>query len=342
MISKESVSLINRFPRSMGHPRQDSIVYNKEEMWEYVKRYFKSSDIYLSVYSFTHIENGEIDEYSAVLDKVFFDFDGDKWLDDILKVHDWLEERNILHRVNCSGRGGHLFVFCKPQVQFKSGAIFNFVTHIEEELSVTVDSKIKGDLRRIFRFPNTFNFKGMRFCVPLTDKVLHTNVETIYSYAKEIRSEFDWFGKELVDLHKWDKERTYCVTDIESFKLSKLEDVNDAELNSVIKRIYDGSPTCIKRLMTKKDLDNVERYYLLIYLKEQAVVPKRLSEKVILKIMQSILSTKKFYHMSVEEGLRPFNSVMRKDYYIANCDEWKMNGMCPDKSCTKKNPRYIM
>lgn len=323
----------------MGHPQQDFIAYDKKDLKSYLEKYLHSSDIYISVYKFMHIEKGVIDEYSAYIDKVFFDLDSEEWVEDMIKLHKWCEERNLIHRFNCSGRGGHFFVFTKPQVQYKSNAIFNFVTDMEEKLSIEVDPKIKGDLRRIFRLPNTYNFKGMRFCVPINEELLYKGKKEIYKFAKKPKSKIEWYGKRLMDLAKWDKKRTYGNVDVD-VEIEALTDVSDNELTELVEKIYDRSPSCIKYLMGKRDCNYKERYHLILYLKEQKVIPKKLSKFVILKILKEVLSKKKYYHMSVEEGLRPFNLIMRKDYYLPNCDEWKKEGLCPDDECDRYNPRY--
>ena len=70
-----NVSLISRFPRTMGHPQQDIVVYNIEQRDNYFKRYYGNCNIYMSVYPFAFVEmDGTVDSGSAIIDKVFFGF----------------------------------------------------------------------------------------------------------------------------------------------------------------------------------------------------------------------------------------------------------------------------
>jgi hypothetical protein len=282
------VTLLDDFPRSMGHPRQDIFVYDKGERDAYVRKYIRMCDLYVSVYVFKHIEaNGYPDRSSAVIDKIFFDFDGDNWLDDAKKVHKWCVEKDVLHRVHFSGRGGQAFVFVDPEIENKKESVGNFQRYLTSTLGLDVDRKVIGDTSRIFRYPNTYNFNARRYCIAFPPSWLDNGVTIDFLRKKATRQQFldPWQGGELFDLSEFDvPELLYCEEEA---------DVNfdPDSISESVKTDYPQFPPCVQSWLSTPVIDDETKFLLAVYLKDQTAVPDAFRPQEIASMLKGSLSS---------------------------------------------------
>jgi hypothetical protein len=350
------MSLVNRFPRFLGRPIQDEIALNYNDLEEYINKYANYCDLYMSVYSFP----SPIDKNSAIIDKVFFDFDDNtiiefreknipKCLRDVLVLHEDLEKDNIKHIINISGRGFHVFLFTEEcDLSSKSDTIFNIQDYYQNKLDLNLDEKIKGDIRRIFRMPNTFNFKAFRMCVSLNKDVLCSDIDAIYEYAKTPRPLY-YFCDNLLDIKRFDKKREYSNNF--NCKLVNVNERNFENTSELLKEIYSNAPDCIKYLIDLKNINYNQRYFLMLYLKETKINNLFLGLQDIMALMQEILTEEKWLHFSsnnkdsrgVEgEGFRPLYTIMQKNYYMPDCNKVKneIKACFSETTCKRKHPKY--
>jgi len=103
-----------------------------------------------------------------------------------------------------SGKGFHSFAFTIP---YDIGDIAHRKAKIKAAQTMycgdlpTRDKKIvSGDVRRMFRIPNTYNTSAKRFCIPITEDVLSWDIDKIFEYAKKQRYKFVCYGKNLLNL----------------------------------------------------------------------------------------------------------------------------------------------
>jgi hypothetical protein len=336
-------TLLNEFPRSMGCPNQNFIAFDSEQRNDYVKRHIKKSDIYTSVYAFNQLDSKhELDRDSAIIDKVFFDFDSTNWFTDMMKLHKWCQGYNLLHRCHFSGNGAHVFIYVNKDIQHKKEAIGNFQRWIQNQLDLCIDTKIIGDTSRIFRYPNTWNFKGRRFCIPIPESVLNSNLteEWLWKHSTKQLHENAWCGKKLLNLKRWDTESFMYME-------SEVEAVNLKDINPNISITYPQFPPCIQQWLSTPDLRDDQKFHLIIYLKDQLVTPAPFDNAEIVSILRKSLSDDEFKHFFGTKALRrhqghngiKFRSIMKKDYYMLGCEELQAKGLCK-KDCGRRNPIY--
>lgn len=161
-------------------------------------------DCFISIYKFTMRHGvklfGDAVEESAIVDKIFFDFDVE-WGHELMQsLHDFFQKNNILHRVNFSGKhedekamGFHVYCFVKGGIRYPKQAVSGFQRKIDKWLVKTIvekhgkaakekmmreyrtgvphviDPTIIGDLVRIARVPNTWN-PTQKYPVEIKDK----------------------------------------------------------------------------------------------------------------------------------------------------------------------------
>lgn len=348
----DNITLLFDFPRVMGNPVQNFVALNTVDFESYLRTYIQYNDIYITVYTFKNILVKE----TAKIDKVFFDFDGhDKYnlvdaLNDVIKLHEKLLSDNILHTINFSGGGFHLFIFCNviPLLN-PSNTIYNVFEYYKNSLNLkTLDIKIRGDLRRIFRVPNTYNFGRKKLCVNINDDIiLYNGIESIYKYAEKPKP-IRYFGEKLLNIKTWDKERDYNNEFI-TYNIDYSYSNNYDNYSDILKEILESSPECFKYLVNKKHLNYNERYFVMLYLKETYINNKRLSYLDIVYLMKEILDEDRFLHFSQTtyngkngEGLRPLNMIMNKDYYIPDCKKIKfeLKACNVEYNCGRIHPKY--
>lgn len=346
MLEKENASMYGLFPRSMGNPHQNFIARDSNERNEYIRRYIKLTDVYISVYAFTQMdENNEPIRDSAIIDKVFFDFDSDQWLQDLWKIHDWCKKYNILHRCHYSGNGGHAYIFVRRDVVNKKEAIGNFQRWIIKQLGVNPDPKIIGDIARITRYVNTYNFKGKRFCIPIPEEALDRRypIEWYYKHATTQQLNFNaWSGSNLLSLKRWDSDELLYV------EYMPIE-INLSEIDPNIATDYKEFPPCVQQWLSTPDISDEGKFLIVLFLKDQTAVPPFDSTEII-SILKKCLSKGEFEHYfgnskgnlkrrhAGHRGVK-FKVAMIKDYYMPDCYELQQKGYCP-ANCGRRHPIY--
>lgn len=353
-MSVEQITLLNDFPRSMGCPRQDYIAYNKNDMKQYISERIKNTDLYTSVYKFStlHFENNEhnipqLKHGVPYLDKVFFDFDGNEyskfWLSSLKKLHDWCLKFNILHRAHFSGNGGHFFIYIKPNITYKKEALGNFQRYISKKLKLSLDKKIIGDTSRIFRIPNTYNFKGRRWCVPIPYETLDNsmiNENWFLKFSTKKRYINPWCGSNLLNIDIFDvNEILYTEHNIE---------YTIKDIDKDIKIDYPNFPPCVQSWLSTPNLNSKGKFYLIIYLKDQVVSNYAFDSQDIVSILKKTLHPNEFDHYFGTKILRghvghkgkKFKSIMlNSSYKMPSCKTLQKYNLCPF-NCGRFNPIY--
>ena len=67
--------VFSTFPREIRIPRR-KVVNNQEELIKFVNENYKTSNLYISVYSFKKWDGKKPIKESVIIDKLFLDFDG--------------------------------------------------------------------------------------------------------------------------------------------------------------------------------------------------------------------------------------------------------------------------
>jgi hypothetical protein len=342
------VSLLDDFPRWLGHPIQDFVAYDCEQRDAYIRKWLRRSDIYISVYKFLYVdsETGLPDRKSAWVDKVFFDFDSEQWLDDLIRVHKWCVERDIIHRCHCSGRGGHAFIFTNPIIQNRKQAVRNFQNYICENLGVDLDPKIKGDLSRIFRYPNTYNFKGQRFCIPVPPHMLDNpsiTREQVFKLAERQQFGNPWSGSRLLSLARFDIETLMYEEEID-YEAAIESSTHAVDVD------YPNFPPCVRSWLSTPNLRDYGKFLIVLYLRDQVAIDNAFGTSDIIAILRNSLSRGEFEHyFGGSRGELPrdhyghygrkFRCTMNSNYSMPSCDTLKRLGYCPE-DCGRRHPIF--
>jgi hypothetical protein len=266
---------------------------------------------------------------TAIVSKLFFDFDVDKknpddeeYLIQARKLHEYLKERNIKHFVYFSGRGFHIFVLVKPKLARMMNNADEAVRiarlRIINKLNLMSDPSTK-DLMRFARMPNTINIKTNKFCIPLKPEELYLSREEIEKLAETQRFGIDpSCGEELIDITKYDTEKVAY----EPKEVSKsLHPVDEKFLQKKL-------PKCILASLSEGSCGYYERYAIITALRDACCYSRSDTKKVLKKY----LTEEKYYHCVRDEGQVDY-LYDRQKLLFPNCTTLKEQGICV-KGCS--------
>lgn len=272
------------------------MVYNIEQFNECINKLNGKKNLYTSVYAFSRLKQNEYQQMcpdygSAIIDKLFFDFDSEKALDNVKKLHIYCLSKNIMHTIIFSGGGFHLYIFCEESpLMFPYDTVDNGQRHFAKEVSLTIgepqthdlDEAIVGDLARITRVPFTYNLKRKRWCLPVTHNDL---IEKTYDDFKKIAEDDKnttltspkTYGKIKVNLKAFDYQSPKRLEVLEDDipLLGNITHINDEKFwpcveNMIVKRSgcfpwYWGTIWLKEKGYTKQEADDVMKKYLSKY-----------------------------------------------------------------------------
>lgn len=103
----KEISLYNDFPRDVGKFRK--VIETAQELSDYINNNNGIKDCYISVYKFTKKIDGRADYESAVIDKIFLDFDNKHGYECFCIMRDFLLPKGYIFRVHLSARDSRYF-----------------------------------------------------------------------------------------------------------------------------------------------------------------------------------------------------------------------------------------
>lgn len=300
-------------------PKKRIPVKTHEEAEEYRILYSGKKNIYQSVYEY----NNEINPRNAIVDKIFLDFDYDDdlvFFDNVRKVAKYLADSEYTFSIRFSGRGFHIFIYLDPNIKLKNPkrAIRNWVKDMHTKTNTQSDSSVVGDLRRVSRMLNSMNLKTHLYCIAIQyNELMNFTYESICEIAKDINDKSTdkyYLGKKYLDLSDFD------VADEPkslNYKINK---------NNI--QVQNGFPPCILEMLKNPELGYYERGQLILYLRDDGY-----SFYEILTILKNVLSEKKYYHCTQEEGQVEYLYFVRENMLFSSCQTLKSNGLCPSDIC---------
>ncbi len=217
-----------------------------EELLNLVNLYNGRTNVYMSLYWYS-VES--TDEYNneirqAHIDKIFFDIDGD--LESARKLAKYLLEKDFKFRMFHSGNGYHFYVFSTGEGNASNLRIAQLA--ILQEAGASADMHVIGDVQRVSRVPNTYNFKSQSFCVPLSIEDLGTERERGVTQ----RFEKIAYGTKLLDLLSYTEEH---------YNYLKPEIVPNLHISGDILLI-----PCMKNIISTLNPRHDQRFLLAVYL----------------------------------------------------------------------------
>lgn len=311
--------LFGKFPRGMGFERKT--MNSLSEMLQYINLNNGTKNVYTTVYHFTNINpvTKKLDFSTAQIDKIFIDLDSDNCYDDMLLFHKFCSKEDLLHCIFFSGRGFHVYIFAEGNISNKKSSLINatnwLIENASDERKIVVDNHVVGDLARVTRVPNTYNIKRKRFCIPLAKQQLGLSFESIKKLAATQQVQANIImGTKKLNLQQFDKE--IQITNVEFGDAEGSADLSDFKK-------FNFKP-CIYKMMKVHEMKHEIRYELIVYLRDYGF-----SQTDVLKLMQKVLSPKKFYHMTVQERNQTVKQVFQSvERYQFSCKKVKRMGFC--------------
>ncbi len=297
---------------------------NKKSAMKLINDNNVRKDLYRTIYNY----EGNVEGNQAIIDKVFLDFDPEeseeKLLEDVRKVSNLLNNKNIKHSLFFSGRGFHIFVYtniikAKDLINPRT-AIRNFVNDIIEITKASVDYQVVGDLMRVARIPNTMNMKTRLYCIPLDQKELEYSIE----YIKDLATSQRFFKKDSegkpLDLKVYDTGTKTQLSDLE-VTLESDEDLDIGELGKL------DLPSCVLHSLKKGRPNFQERFMIITCLRDLAF-----SKSEVSKILMKFLTEDRYTHCIEEERQLDY-LFNRQDLLFPSCSRIKEMGFHV-KGCT--------
>lgn len=310
------------FPLYVGTPERRP-VNSLKELIKLIDKYNGIKPIYNCIYG---INNR--------LTKVFFDFDGEQALQDVIKLDAWCEKHNLKRMIAFSGmKGFHFYIFTKnyDNVKLIKDALFNAHKHICKQLGngFNPDPQIIGNITQSGRIPNTFHLMGKRYCIAVTRRDLEKGIGHIKELAQKQRFGNFIVGEELLDISEFDKKsirRRASSGEMKTFDY-KLE-VND--------RMLKHFPPCIQQwlLQPKEYCKNRTRYFFALACKGLAL-PAETCKSLAFKYWSGVRESggmRSKYQEFINE--KQIDYAYRSDNCVPNCSVMFELGYCSGK-CNK-------
>ena len=129
--------LYDQFPRQVAIPYRINC-NNESEFIEEINKYNGHKRVFTSVYNFNTTE----EDTEIILDKVFFDFDGENAYNSIVSAYEYLKEHNLKFTMFFSGGGFHLYIFLKnyEHLNNKKATLINIQYHFKNIITYQVDN----------------------------------------------------------------------------------------------------------------------------------------------------------------------------------------------------------
>lgn len=346
--------MYSKFPKEMAYPERKGkyrIVKSKEEFIRAVNLYNKKASVYTTIYSFVTTKFNkymqQIPDYDTmIIDKVYFDLDSDKSLENAIILHKYFLKNDWQHYIIFSGNGFHLFVLTEEimdeKIEVKKELLEKFTVQIAEFLGLSIgdssysdiDEKIVGDTSRVSRVLYTKNIKQHvnRWCIPISSEVLcNSSLDEIKIRASgDIlkREPLIIYGKQKIDLYKWDdyeipkkyRKEKIAMTD----EVADIEDFGTENMWS-----------CIRKMLIERSGCKAW-YWSIVWLKE-----KGYSYSEIDAILKKYLSQYKrtdgtyndYWHcINSDKHLEMVFSKGKKKHWFPCCETIRDAGFC-EKKC---------
>ena len=293
-------------------------IFDQEDVDYYIDIYNGKKDLYQTVYEYENT----IDTSTAIVDKIFLDFDYDSKMDflyNVRTVAQYLYDNDYMFYIRFSGNGFHLFIMLDDStLSSPKNAIKNYVNYLHKKTKTDSDPAVIGDLRRVVRVPNSLNIKhdDHYYCISLSyDELINKTYEEIRLLAKNSRYCNDFInGHRQLDITEWDNDDI-----IEEKNRNVQKFIIDSEIN-------DDIPPCVQYLMKDPMLGNTGRIQVILFFRDLGYTKEEVEE-----VLYNFLSEEKFNHCVYEEHLIDY--LFEKDYTFSDCNIQKENGFCVSDTC---------
>jgi len=321
-----------RFPREIGTPKR-RMCKTKEEYLDYIRHAIRLTNLYTTVYNFSELIRfpfyQKIDYDSAIVDRLYFDCDFKVKGEEVdgyismLKLHEWCEENgNIKHQCYFTGSAySVILAVTHDGLENKRGAVYNAQQALLDKLDIVTDPQVMGDLARITRIPNTFNFKktARRYAIPLKEEQIYLGDKVIREIAKKQQFGVKPMGTGTFNITDFDCAPVRkAPVDVSTFSF---DDVSD-DAKEILGK-FENAPPCVKRMLADEDLGYNARRILIVWLRDQGLL---LDETM--AVLKETLSDRKYKHSVFEERQPQYLYRRMLDMYFPKCRSIADRGYC--------------
>lgn len=331
--------LFKYFPKQIAFPIRVETFSFDEFMYLFNQYNMRKEKLYYSLY------NCDVQgHFSDVkIDKIAFDFDSDKCVENILKLHKELQKRDLKHLMIFSTGGFWLYIFtknynniinkkdCLANIQEAIAKKMNFKIALGEKGDIC--SSLIGDIARIARLPLSYDKGRGLYAIPVTEEDLKKGYDYIKEKAKSRVYDFVYYGENLLDISKydWTREKSY----VSNVKFEEIE--YDVEEDELIKDF----PQCIKNILMGKDLCSWEnRYFFALFCREFGL-SKALCDKIAKKYFSRVTNhgtlDGKGTNYDVWCKFRTLEYAYSRDAFFPSYKTMMQKGLCDGVNCKCKN-----
>ncbi len=358
-------NLLNIFPRSMGTPANRMIVYNSKERDEYIREWGQTHPIYISVYAFKKVIEGDLykTHQHAKVSHIVGDFDEGNTYEEMMRMHKWLMERDYIHRIHLSGRGFHIYLWIKENLKHPKIAISNFFDFLHGDRNgkysnpfnkhkkytcpkFTLDPATRGDLGRIIRYPNSYHYKVRCFCIVVDKHLMETlhSVKEFQDYAQrpyKPKSSI-YFGTKKLDIKEFDcTDLQYKDLGSANLKLSYIA-FGDMKINDDVDVDLEDLPYCIKYMIEKEEMHFPQRNEIIKFFfnRVDTLIPYDCADVmgILFKIAKKNAWIRWFFRHHREDILyRNVRVVNDNIEVLSGCRKIQKMGYCDRISCQWKS-----
>lgn len=292
-------------------PTRIKRISSDEELLELINKYNGLVNVYSSLYWYD-IES--IDEFSneirkPYIDKVFFDIDGD--LESTKKLVNFLIKEDLQFWINFSGRGHHIYINTTGGGNATNLRIAQL--SILHDSGANADLHIIGDVQRVSRIPNTWNFSASKYCIPIQIEELGKEDGSKQRFEKFI------YGTRLLNLSSFGESQ---------FEYLKPEIVPNLHINGDILLI-----PCMKNIISTINPRHDQRFLLAVYLSFAIRNGKDLyyfdSKDIIRKIIEFMnMNCAHWLDFDERKTLYYLKNIIPKFNPVVNCKFIKSKGCC--------------
>jgi hypothetical protein len=314
--------LYKSFPRQIAYPYRKTV--EEEEFYSFIDRLNGKVRIFSSVYNFT--ANSVFDKFNLDLDKIFFDFDGEKAIENAKLFAKCLIEQNLKHLILFSGGGFHIYLFTigYSELKNKKACLTNAHKYLIDKYKIDVDKAIIGDIARVATVPNTWNTKRKRYCIPVTIEDLNKGYEHISELAKEQNFDFTLYGTKLFDISSFDGSEDYGYAEMEVSEEIRKQ-INEDELLS-------SMPECLSAMLANANSGNRVgwrgRFLILVYLRDRGILYGNACDIITAYLKHSKSGIVESHHC-IREEQQARRVYGRDETMFPSCEQLKREGICP-------------
>ena len=345
-------TLFNKFPREVGFPKR-RFINSESELYKLINRHNAKVGCFVSLYNLP--QDMEYDGYriwrktgklwylDCDLDKIWFDFDGKNAVEDTKRLHKFLLKNNIKHLLIFSGRKGfHIYVLTKNYEKLRNpkGTLKLIHEHFESLVNIELDEKVRGEVARLARVPNTKHISGNRYCIPINTNMLNKGWDYLKERAKEQNFEFKFYGEDYFDVTEFDCD----PVNYNNGELVELEEikVNLEKLN--MDKVLNKFPDCVREWLQKPyKAKLIHRHWYAIYcsiIQLPVSIADYMAKVSWGNVPDSSGLKTKYKEFVAEKQLKCAYTQIGK-YYFPNCSTLKRLGFCKNsEKCKFKDKIY--